>query len=97
MVPQGITGLMHMEAKNAIAKIFQFQKYSNFKNLSLSESEYFQMHFATISWDREAKVNIHKIFTPHFQFFDMRKRSIIIEKCYINSDITESNLGKIRI
>lgn len=32
------------------------QKYFNFKNLSLSESEYFQMHFATISWDREAKV-----------------------------------------
>lgn len=53
---------MRMEAKNAIAKN---KKNFNFKNLSLSVSEYFQMHFAAIFWDREGKVkkgNIHTTF-----------------------------------
>lgn len=81
---------MRMEAKNAIAK---HRKYFNFKNLSLSVSEYFQMHFAAIFWNKKAQMK-KEIFAPHFQLFDIGKEHIVVEKSFLNNDITENDLGK---
>lgn len=76
---------MRMEAKN--------RKYFNFKNLSLSVSKYFLMHFATMFWNKGAEVK-KEIFMPHSQVFDMGKENIIVEKSFLNNDITENDLGK---